>query len=150
MIRVFTLPDLGEGLTESEIVAWKVSVGDAVALNQVIAEVETAKAVVELPSPYDGVISQLHEQPGTVVEVGKPIVSFEVLDAEFADSAQAAAGAPAGEPQRVPTLVGYGAEPETGGRPARRARLNQVPADSPESGGAAAPAAAAPAPVTPD
>ncbi|GAA1048435.1 dihydrolipoamide acetyltransferase family protein [Arthrobacter russicus] len=150
MIRVFTLPDLGEGLTESEIVAWKVSVGDAVALNQVIAEVETAKAVVELPSPYDGVISQLHEQPGTVVEVGKPIVSFEVLDAEFADSAEAAAGAPAGEAQRVPTLVGYGAEPETGGRPARRARLNQVPADSAESGGAAAPAAAAPAPVTPE
>ena len=78
MIKEFRLPDLGEGLTESEIVAWKVAVGDTVALNQIIAEVETAKAVVELPSPFAGVVAALHEQPGTVVEVGKPIVSFEV------------------------------------------------------------------------
>ena len=80
MIKEFRLPDLGEGLTESEIVSWKVGVGDTVSLNQVIAEVETAKAVVELPSPFAGVITALHEQPGTVVEVGKPIVSFEVPD----------------------------------------------------------------------
>ena len=78
MIKEFRLPDLGEGLTESEIVAWKVAVGDTVTLNQIIAEVETAKAVVELPSPFAGVVAALHEQPGTVVEVGKPIVSFEV------------------------------------------------------------------------
>ena len=52
--------------------------GDTVTLNQIIAEVETAKAVVELPSPFAGVVTALHEQPGTVVEVGKPIVSFEV------------------------------------------------------------------------
>ena len=78
MIKEFRLPDLGEGLTESEIVSWKVNVGDTVSLNQIIAEVETAKAVVELPSPFAGVITALHEQPGTVVEVGKPIVSFEV------------------------------------------------------------------------
>ena len=56
------------------------AVGDTVTLNQIIAEVETAKAVVELPSPFAGVITALHEQPGTVVEVGKPIVSFEVED----------------------------------------------------------------------
>ena len=80
MIKEFRLPDLGEGLTESEILSWKVGVGDTVSLNQVIAEVETAKAVVELPSPFAGVIKELHEQPGTVVEVGKPIVSFEVPD----------------------------------------------------------------------
>ena len=80
MIKEFRLPDLGEGLTESEILSWKVGVGDTVSLNQVIAEVETAKAVVELPSPFAGVITALHEQPGTVVEVGKPIVSFEVPD----------------------------------------------------------------------
>ena len=78
MIKEFRLPDLGEGLTESEIVAWKVAVGDTVTLNQIIAEVETAKAVVELPSPFAGVVAALHEQPGTVVEVGKPIVSFEI------------------------------------------------------------------------
>ncbi len=80
MIKEFRLPDLGEGLTESEILSWKVAVGDTVTLNQVIAEVETAKAVVELPSPFAGVVAELHEQPGTVVEVGKPIVSFEVDD----------------------------------------------------------------------
>ena len=80
MIKEFRLPDLGEGLTESEILSWKVGVGDTVTLNQVIAEVETAKAVVELPSPFAGVIKELHEQPGTIVEVGKPIVSFEVTD----------------------------------------------------------------------
>ncbi|HCB58555.1 MAG TPA: branched-chain alpha-keto acid dehydrogenase subunit E2, partial [Arthrobacter bacterium] len=80
MIKEFRLPDLGEGLTESEILSWKVAVGDTVSLNQVIAEVETAKAVVELPSPFAGVVTALHEQPGTVVEVGKPIVSFEVAD----------------------------------------------------------------------
>ncbi|WP_394942072.1 dihydrolipoamide acetyltransferase family protein [Psychromicrobium sp. YIM B11713] len=133
MIKIFNLPDLGEGLTESEIVSWKVSVGDRVELNQVIAEVETAKAVVELPSPYDGVISELHEEPGSVVDVGNPIVSFDVEGADEDPSAPAgdavsasaesvpAGAAPSG---RVPTLVGYGAEPEKGGRPARRARLH--------------------------
>lgn len=125
MIKVFILPDLGECLTESEIVSWKVAVGDQVELNQVIAEVETAKAVVELPSPYHGVISQLHEEPGTVVEVGKPLVSFDVEGAE--DAPGDASAGPAAEPAagRVPTLVGYGAEPEQGGRPTRRARINQ-------------------------
>ncbi len=126
MIKEFKLPDLGEGLTESEIVAWKVAVGDRVTLNQIIAEVETAKAVVELPSPYEGIIAKLHEQPGTVVEVGSPIVSFEL------PSESASAGTPARlqpdpsvepvEAKRVPTLVGYGAEVEKGGRPARRQR----------------------------
>ncbi|MEQ4520801.1 dihydrolipoamide acetyltransferase family protein [Pseudarthrobacter sp. B907] len=116
MIKEFRLPDLGEGLTESEIVAWKVGVGDTVTLNQIIAEVETAKAVVELPSPFAGVVTALHEQPGTVVEVGKPIVSFEV---EGDDGGSGAADAPA---KREPNLVGYGAVLEGSGRPARRAR----------------------------
>ena len=129
MIKEFRLPDLGEGLTESEILSWKVDVGDTVSLNQVIAEVETAKAVVELPSPFAGVIKELHEQPGSVVEVGKPIVSFEVADdAGAAPSAPSgAAGAGSGEavaepPKREPNLVGYGAVVEGSGRPTRRAR----------------------------
>ena len=113
VIREFRLPDLGEGLTESEIVSWKVRVGDTVALNQILAEVETAKAVVELPSPFAGVITALHEQPGTVVEVGKPIVSFEIEGDDGAASASA---------EREPNLVGYGAVVEGSGRPARRAR----------------------------
>jgi 2-oxoisovalerate dehydrogenase E2 component (dihydrolipoyl transacylase) len=121
MIKEFRLPDLGEGLTESEIVSWKVNVGDTVSLNQIIAEVETAKAVVELPSPFAGVITALHEQPGTVVEVGKPIVSFEV---EGDDGGQPPAtaeteGAPA---KREPNLVGYGAVVENSGHPVRRQR----------------------------
>ncbi|MDE8586770.1 dihydrolipoamide acetyltransferase family protein [Arthrobacter sp. NQ4] len=158
MIKEFRLPDLGEGLTESEILSWKVDVGDTVSLNQVIAEVETAKAVVELPSPFAGVIKELHEQPGSVVEVGKPIVSFEVADdagsAPLAPSG--AAGAGSGEaaldtPKREPNLVGYGAVVEGSGRPTRRAR-NFAPVV--EAGGTKAPeagpvepAAVQPAPV---
>ncbi|WP_413463704.1 biotin/lipoyl-containing protein, partial [Arthrobacter sp. SO3] len=106
MIKEFRLPDLGEGLTESEIVAWKVAVGDTVALNQIIAEVETAKAVVELPSPFAGVVAALHEQPGTVVEVGKAIVSFEVEGDDGGSAGDADGAAPA---KREPNLVGYGA-----------------------------------------
>ncbi|QDY88785.1 2-oxo acid dehydrogenase subunit E2 [Arthrobacter sp. UKPF54-2] len=134
MIKEFRLPDLGEGLTESEIVAWKVGVGDTVTLNQIIAEVETAKAVVELPSPFAGVVTALHEQPGTVVEVGKPIVSFEV---EGDDGASGAGEAPA---KREPNLVGYGAVLEGSGRPARRAR--SFAAAAPAAAVTAAPVAA--------
>ncbi|WP_120519672.1 dihydrolipoamide acetyltransferase family protein [Arthrobacter celericrescens] len=147
MIKEFRLPDLGEGLTESEILSWKVAVGDTVELNQVIAEVETAKAVVELPSPFAGTVAALHEQPGSVVEVGKPIVSFEVDDAGAAPSGAAAPAAAAGNaddasaapaappaPKREATLVGYGAAVEQGGHPTRRQR--NLPA------AAAAPAAA--------
>ncbi|MDQ0769879.1 2-oxoisovalerate dehydrogenase E2 component (dihydrolipoyl transacylase) [Pseudarthrobacter defluvii] len=129
MIKEFRLPDLGEGLTESEILSWKVDVGDTVSLNQVIAEVETAKAVVELPSPFAGVIKELHEQPGSVVEVGKPIVSFEVAD-DAGGSPSVPSGAPPADaasnsgdtPKREPNLVGYGAVVESSGRPTRRAR----------------------------
>lgn len=81
-MREFTLPDLGEGLTESEIVEWRVAEGDTVSLNQVIAEVETAKALVELPSPFAGTVSKLLAGPGETVRVGQRIVSFTVEDAE--------------------------------------------------------------------
>jgi pyruvate dehydrogenase E2 component (dihydrolipoamide acetyltransferase) len=135
MIKEFRLPDLGEGLTESEILSWKVAVGDTVSLNQVIAEVETAKAVVELPSPFAGVVTALHEQPGTVVEVGKPIVSFEVADDGGASPSVAApAGVAAPLPEtakRQPNLVGYGAVVESSGRPARRARNFSTPVVEP-------------------
>ena len=80
MIREFPLPDLGEGLTESEIVAWRVAVGDRVELNQIIADVETAKAVVELPSPYAGVITALHAAEGETVNVGEPLFSCDTGD----------------------------------------------------------------------
>ena len=152
-VRTFLLPDLGEGLTESEIVSWHVAVGDKVTLNQVIAEVETAKAVVELPSPYEGIVSRLHEAAGSVVEVGAPIVSFDVggdapsgpvspsEKAAHGTAAGAAPAGPVGEPlKRTPNLVGYGAVPEKGGRPARRRWLTVQP-PAPAAGSApAAPA----------
>ena len=150
MIKEFRLPDLGEGLTESEILSWKVAVGDTVELNQVIAEVETAKAVVELPSPFAGTVAALHEQPGSVVEVGKPIVSFEVDDAGAAPSGNggtagdAAAEPPA--PKREATLVGYGAAVEEGGHPVRRQRtFAAAPAAEPVPAQADRPGAVQPA-----
>lgn len=91
--KEFALPDLGEGLTESEIVSWQVAPGDRVELNQILGEVETAKALVELPSPFAGVISELFAEPGTTVRVGAPIVAFE-LDGEAGADEQPAPGAP--------------------------------------------------------
>ena len=138
MIKVFKLPDLGEGLTESEIVAWHIAPGDSVELNQHIADVETAKAVVELPSPFTGVVTELHQPSGVVVHVGEPIVSFEVEGAEPDDAPAANAGRPdgavaaaetdAGEPAqgREAVLVGYGAAVERNGRPKRRARRGNM------------------------
>ncbi len=151
MIKEFRLPDLGEGLTESEILSWKVGVGDTVALNQVIAEVETAKAVVELPSPFAGVVTALHEQPGTVVEVGKPIVSFEIESDDDGGGASGDASAATVAAKREPNLVGYGAVLEHTGRPARRARnitTATAPAPAPANTPATTPAPApAPAPA---
>ncbi|SDH26801.1 pyruvate dehydrogenase E2 component (dihydrolipoamide acetyltransferase) [Leifsonia sp. 98AMF] len=140
-VREFALPDLGEGLTESELVAWKVAVGDTVQLNQIIAEVETAKALVELPAPYDGRVSRLFVEPGVTVAVGEPLVAFEVDagepegDALAAPAAPASETAPAASPDgREPTLVGYGARPESGARPARRARPGLAVAGSAAAG----------------
>jgi len=84
-VREFALPDLGEGLTESEIVAWKVAVGDRVELNQIIAEVETAKALVEVPSPFEGTVRELHAATGETLDVGAPLISFDVDDAVAAE-----------------------------------------------------------------
>jgi pyruvate dehydrogenase E2 component (dihydrolipoamide acetyltransferase) len=107
-LREFKLPDLGEGLTESEIVAWKVSPGDRIELNQVIAEVETAKAVVDLPSPFAGIVADLMVDAGVTVAVGDPIIRFEVADAAGASAEPAAP-----TEKDPPNLVGYGATPES-------------------------------------
>lgn len=117
MIAEFRLPDLGEGLTEAEVVQWLVAPGDAVALNQTLAEVETAKAVVELPSPYEGVVSTLHAEAGETVAVGSPLIAFDVEGAEESPVATSP-----GEEKAQPNLVGYGAAPSASGRPTRRAR----------------------------
>lgn len=117
MIAEFRLPDLGEGLAEAEVVQWLVAPGDTVALNQTLAEVETAKAVVELPSPYEGTVTILHAEAGETVAVGAPLIAFDVVGEEDAPAPSAESGEKA-----QPNLVGYGAAPTSVGRPARRAR----------------------------
>ncbi len=94
-VRHFVLPDLGEGLTEAEIVAWHVAPGDEVALNQVLVDVETEKAVVELPSPYAGRVVEVLVREGETVGVGAPIIAIDTSGGE-------------GAPEKVPVLVGYG------------------------------------------
>ncbi len=74
-LNKFNLPDVGEGLTEAEIVAWKVKAGDTVAINDVLCEIETAKSLVELPSPFAGTVTELLVPEGVTVEVGTPIIS---------------------------------------------------------------------------
>jgi 2-oxoisovalerate dehydrogenase E2 component (dihydrolipoyl transacylase) len=120
--RDFAMPDLGEGLTESELVAWHVAVGELVALNQPIAEVETAKAIVQLPSPFAGVVSELYVEPGTTVAVGTRLVAFDLDEpAGAAASGSAASAAPAAaKPERNAVLVGYGPPVDSGNRPKRK------------------------------
>jgi 2-oxoisovalerate dehydrogenase E2 component (dihydrolipoyl transacylase) len=89
----FNLPDLGEGLPEAEIVTWHVKEGDEVKLDQPMVSVETAKAVVDVPSPYTGRIAKLHAQAGDTVETGKPLVDFEIAGAPATDKPAAAASA---------------------------------------------------------
>jgi 2-oxoisovalerate dehydrogenase E2 component (dihydrolipoyl transacylase) len=88
--RVFLLPDPGEGLTEAQVVSWLVAEGDAVELNQPIAEVETAKAVVEIPSPFEGVVARLHAEAGATIAVGDPLISFDVAGDDASPSGGAA------------------------------------------------------------
>ena len=151
MSDVFVLPDPGEGLTEADIVSWKVAPGDAVTVNQILVEIETAKSLVELPSPHAGTIAELLVTEGATVEVGTPIVRFGGADAGTAAEAAPASAAPAASPSADgakgdaagdgsasggATLVGYGAVASSS---KRRPRKNAT-------GGAAAAAPAAPAP----
>ncbi len=93
-IKTFNLPDPGEGLTEAEIVSWRVAPGDTVKVNDIVVEIETSKSLVELPIPWDGTVAELLAPEGTEVEVGAPIIAIEVAEEET---------------RREPNLVGYGA-----------------------------------------
>lgn len=117
-MKDFALPDLGEGLTESEIVEWHVAVGDTVTLNQPLADVETAKAIVQLPSPFAGVIGALYASAGDTVRVGAPIVGFE----PSGDRAEPSGGRAEPRRARESVLVGYGPAVASGDRPKRKAR----------------------------
>jgi len=119
--RDFLLPDLGEGLEEGEVVKWLVAEGDTVALNQPLVEVNTAKALVEIPSPFAGVIAKLHGAEGDIVLVGKPLVTFEIEGGDIP---------PAERPKRTPVLVGYGVdeeEPEIRSTPASKRAPSEGP-----------------------
>ncbi|MEF3119068.1 dihydrolipoamide acetyltransferase family protein [Streptomyces chrestomyceticus] len=158
--REFKMPDVGEGLTEAEILKWYVQPGDTVTDGQVICEVETAKAAVELPCPYEGVVHAVHFEEGATVDVGTSIIAVDTDPgagpAEAAAPAAAAEPAPAAdeedaEPQgRQAVLVGYGAAPSSTKRRARKPQPG-APAQEPAAaavqaelnGHAAAPAAPA-------
>ena len=93
-VKMFKLPDVGEGLTEAEIVTWNVKVGDTVKVNDVIVEIETAKSLVELPCPYAGVVTELYAAEGETVNVGTPIIAVETGDASAAPAAPAEPAVP--------------------------------------------------------
>ena len=148
-IKQFRLPDVGEGLTEAEILGWSVAVGDVVKVNQILVEIETAKAAVELPSPFAGKVSALLAEPGQTVDVGVPIIEIEVEGAEpeAGPGASAAGSSPKREaPKREPVLVGYGvAEAAT----TRRARRNAPSVPAPVAAAPVAAVPAAPVPAAP-
>ena len=154
-VRQFLLPDPGEGLTEAEIVTWRVAVGDTVKVNDIVVEIETAKSLVELPIPWAGTVAALLAPEGASVEVGSPIIAID--DPAYADGAPPAAASPAaspapspapapapapavpsgviGEPTatgRTAVLVGYGVKPtEAVRRPRRKDALVRTVAAPP-------------------
>jgi pyruvate dehydrogenase E2 component (dihydrolipoamide acetyltransferase) len=144
-MQVFLLPDLGEGLTEAELVNWLVAVGDEIRVDQPIAEVETAKSMVEVPSPYAGIVAMLHGEAGQTLDVGKPLISVAPVGAAaMDDSADDAVESPVADAPAVSTassaaaeayrteekagsgnvLIGYGT---SGGGEGRRTRPRKTP-----------------------
>lgn len=143
--KQFPLADTAEGLTEADILSWHVKPGDTVTVNQIVVEIETAKAAVELPIPWAGVVTELHVEPGQTVEVGTPILTIDVDPGGAAAPAPAAAAAaPASAPaeeEEMKPLVGYGSKAVV---TQRRARKGAEPAPV---AAVAAPPAPAPAPA---
>ncbi|MFJ7267027.1 dihydrolipoamide acetyltransferase family protein [Streptomyces sp. NPDC099050] len=147
-ISEFKMPDVGEGLTEAEILKWYVQPGDTVTDGQVVCEVETAKAAVELPIPFDGVVHALLFEEGVTVDVGQVIISVRTGPADEAPAAAPAVAAPvaaAAEPEapaaRQPVLVGYGVSTASTKRRPRKAPQPAVAAQNGTGSAQAAPAA---------
>ncbi|MTD14699.1 2-oxo acid dehydrogenase subunit E2 [Nakamurella sp. YIM 132087] len=148
----FRLPDVGEGLTEAEIVSWKVAVGDTVEVNQVIVEIETAKSVVELPCPFEGVVTELFAAVGDTIAVGAPLIAVGTGATDSA-AAVAPAAAPVAAAAAVPeaaepapsVLVGYGPSESHGRRRRKPAGDHTAAAATPVP--AAAPVLPEPVPV---
>ena len=122
----YKLPDVGEGLTEAEIVTWKVKVGDVIAINDIVVEIETAKSLVELPSPYAGAVTALLVNEGETVEVGTPIIAIGDAASAPAETPAAAPGAPAEIDLSNPAASGGGeGESLVGRNKAERASLRR-------------------------
>ncbi len=137
----FLLPDLGEGLTEAEILSWHVQAGDTVTVDQGIVEVETAKAVVEVPVPFAGRVTELHGQPGDVVAVGQPLITVDTAGPVAEPgvvTSPAHPDAPDEAGQSGNVLIGYG----TSGGSRRRHRASRASAVPPVPGSRAAGSAA--------
>ncbi|MCP2251104.1 dihydrolipoamide acetyltransferase family protein [Lentzea aerocolonigenes] len=120
--QVFDLPDLGEGLTEAVLIRWLVKTGDPVAVDEPVAEVETAKAMVEVPSPFGGVIAQLHGEEGATLQVGSPLITVEAGTSaaeSYVEEERAGSGN---------VLIGYGT---SGADASRRRRRRAVPRSAP-------------------
>jgi 2-oxoisovalerate dehydrogenase E2 component (dihydrolipoyl transacylase) len=154
-VNEFPLPDLGEGLTEGEILKWLVAEGDVIELNQPIVEVETAKAAVEIPAKWAGTVVKIHEPEGAVVEVGAPIISIDTGGGSAPVETAPGEGGLIGETTangRTAVLVGYGPKsgpakrrPRAGGQAGGPAGVSVASAPA----APAAPAAAVAAPTTP-
>ncbi|SEC93993.1 dihydrolipoamide acetyltransferase family protein [Rhodococcus koreensis] len=124
--QVFLLPDLGEGLTEADIAEWRVRVGDTVTIDQVVVEVETAKAAVEVPIPFEGTVISLHGDEGSTLKVGTPLITVSGTPAaheQYREAEQSGSGN---------VLIGYGTSEDTGRR-RRRVAANREIAQAPKA-----------------
>jgi 2-oxoisovalerate dehydrogenase E2 component (dihydrolipoyl transacylase) len=128
-LKQFRLPDVGEGLTEAEIVAWHVKPGDPVKDGQIIIEIETAKAVVELPSPFTGTVASLLVEAGQTVDVGVPIITVDTSGGTSGSTASPAAAEPE---ERHAVLVGYGVRTASTIRRPRKPASEPKPATEPK------------------
>ncbi len=159
-LKEFKLPDVGEGLTEADIVAWHVKPGDRVEVNQIIVEIETAKAVVELPSPWDGTVARLLAEEGQTVDVGVPIIVVDTSAGGVpaavptqpgtaqAETAQAeTAQSETAQPERQAVLVGYGVKASATTRRPRKRTETMTRAGAPQPPAEVRPPAAEAAPV---
>jgi pyruvate dehydrogenase E2 component (dihydrolipoamide acetyltransferase) len=138
-LAYFNLPDVGEGLTEAEIVNWMVKPGDSVGVNQIICEIETAKSLVELPCPFAGTVTQLLANEGDTVEVGKPIIAVTVADGAVG------AGTPTAPAQQLHTMVATNAETAAAAQAAQVATPVAAPVASTDAPAAPATEEKAPA-----
>ena len=125
--QLFRLPDLGEGLTEAEVLGWKVAVGDTVHVDQVVIEVETAKAAVEVPVPFEGTVLKLYAEAGSVVSVGEPLIAVGAADTVAGnDSGSGNDPGPGNDSGSGNVLIGYGTKEDQPRTRRRRAKVATV------------------------